>query len=127
MFFPNTLLKRKDGVANEQSREGMGQRMNGATISVSLFLRIARLFFFFNNPYSKPFDCMVSFLFYTQRLLNSVLALLNNIMFRFLIITWLKIRWLFFLHGNMALGCVCFECKWILKNILHLMRVWLHM
>ena len=46
--------------------------------------------------FSKPFDCTVSFLFYTKRLYNGVLALLNSIMFCFLIIMWLKIRWFFF-------------------------------
>ena len=46
--------------------------------------------------FSKPFDCTVSFLFYTKRLYNGVLALLNSKMFCFLIIMWLKIRWFFF-------------------------------
>ena len=55
--------------------------------------------------FSKPFDCTVSFLFYTKRLYNGVLALLNSIMFCFLIIMWLKIRWFFFPTWQHRLNC----------------------
>ena len=77
----------------------MGQQMNRAkkgwgreqteqqfpSLSFSTYSKLFLFFYFlfFNNK--KPFDYIVSFLFYTKRLLNCVTSLLNSKLFHFLI------------------------------------------
>ena len=74
------------------------------SLSLSTYSKVF-FFFFFLIFNSKPFAYTISFLFYTKRLYNGVLALLNSIMFCFLIIMWLKIRWFFFPTWQHRLNC----------------------
>ena len=43
------------------------------------------------------------FVIYNERILNGVVALPNNVIYRFLTYTWLNFRWSFFLHGSTSL------------------------
>ena len=43
------------------------------------------------------------FVIYNERILNGVVVLTNNVIYRFLTYMWLNFRWSFFLHGSTSL------------------------